>query len=213
MPPTRVALVTGGTKGVGYCLGKQLLKRIPSIVTFMSSRKSVEDYYPIIGMEEGAGARKRARFITMDISDKLSVIKNREDILKSVRGLDILVNNAGIFQRPDLNNFPKQCKQILATNYWGTKNVISAFRPHFNQNCRIVNITSHLAHVMSNPGTEEMKLKRETRDRLAEAGTAEELDVMVNKFMKDAERGCWRSEGWPSCGFSVSKMAINAFTR
>lgn len=38
---TRVALVTGGTKGIGYYIGKEIVKRIPSAVCYMTSRDSV----------------------------------------------------------------------------------------------------------------------------------------------------------------------------
>ena len=40
-----------------------------------------------------------------------------------------------------------------------------------------------------------------------------ELDGLMLKFQRDAVQGIWSKEGWPSCGYTVSKMAINAYTR
>ena len=34
----RLALVTGGTKGIGYYVGKEIVKRIPTVVCYMTSR-------------------------------------------------------------------------------------------------------------------------------------------------------------------------------
>jgi len=212
---TRVALVTGGTKGIGYYIGKEIVKRIPSAVCYMTSRDSVSGFSTILGMELGAGARDRSKFIQLDIRDEEMIGKHRDKIVKSFGGLDILVNNAGIYQKPtpEDDKFPLQVKEILSTNYWGTKNVITAFYNDFKPNSRIVNITSNLAHVKSVVEPDQAKLKGIARERFANARNLCELDGLVMKFQRDANLGIWEREGWPTCAYSVSKMAINAFTR
>ena len=166
-------------------------------------------------MELGAGARDRSKFIQLDIRDEEMIGKHRDKIVKSFGGLDILVNNAGIYQKPtpEDDKFPQQVKEILSTNYWGTKNVITAFYNDFKPNSRIVNITSNLAHVKSVVEPDQAKLKGIARERFANARNLCELDGLVMKFQRDSNLGIWEREGWPTCAYSVSKMAINAFTR
>ena len=166
-------------------------------------------------MELGAAARDRAKFVQMNVRDEEAVAKTREKLVKSYGGLDILVNNAGIYMLPDKDpaKFKEQVKEILATNYWGTKNVISAYWHDFKPHSRIVNITSNLAHVMSVVEEEQQKLKEIARQRFSEADSLCQLDGLVVKFQRDAELGSWKREGWPTCAYSVSKMAINSFTR
>ena len=44
---TKVALVTGGTKGIGYFIGKEIVKRIPSSICYMTSRDNVSGKHRI----------------------------------------------------------------------------------------------------------------------------------------------------------------------
>jgi len=210
---SQVALVTGATKGFGYHIGKELIRRVPSTVTYMSSRGDTGGMDAILGMELGGAARQRGKFITMDVTDPMSISAHRDAIVKRYGGLDILVNNAAIYEKPDMADFKAQSKRLLATNYWGTKNVYSAFYSDLKQDARIVNITSNLAHVKEENTSEVEELKRKTRDRFEAVSSLCELDGMVLKFQFDADTGRCKSEGWPECAYSVSKMAINTFTR
>ena len=213
---SQIALVTGAVKGFGYHIGKELIRRVPSTVTYMSSRGDTGGMEAILGMELGGGARQRGKFITMDVTDPMSIARHRDAIVKRYGGLDILVNNAAIYEKPDMANladFKAQTRRILATNYWGTKNVYSAFYSDIKTNARIVNITSNLAHVKENNTTEVEELKRKTRDRFNAVNSLFELDGMVLKFQFDVDTGSCKEEGWPECAYSVSKMAINTFTR
>ena len=163
---SRVALVTGATRGIGYNIGREIVKRMALTTTYMTSRVPVTGFSAILGMELGACARERAKFVKLDVRDVEQVDQLKEKIVKNFGGLDMLVNNAGIYHAADKNPevFPKQVQDILGTNYWGTKNVISAFQPHFKPHSRIVNITSNLGHIMSVKGMED-DLKEALRSR------------------------------------------------
>jgi len=209
----RVALVSGGSKGIGYMIGKELLKKIPSSYAFLTSRGDTGGMESILGMELGGGCRKRTAFITMDVNDQRCVREHADEIDKRYGGLDILINNAAIYERPDLENFHEQAKRIMNTNYFGTRNVIDAFFKNPKQHARMINITSNLAHVKEKNPSEVEALKRLTRDRFASAGNLDELNGLVYKFKEDVASGRCKEEGWPECAFSVSKMAVNAYTR
>jgi len=211
---TGAALVTGATRGIGYLIGKEIVKRLPRHTTFMTSRGSVEGYSSILGMELGAEARERTKFVSLDIREMEQVANLKDKIVKSFGGLDILVNNAGIYRYPekDRSAFHKQAREILNTNYWGTKNVIGAFMPHFKPHSRIVNITSNVGHMMAVQGVEK-EIRNMCRERFNDCKNECELDGLMMKFERDALYGTWVQEGWPSCAYAVSKMGINAYTR
>jgi len=208
-----VALVSGGSRGIGYMIGKELLRKIPSSYAFLTSRGDTGGMESILGMELGGGCRKRTKFITMDVNNQQCVLDYADFIQQRYGGLDILINNAAIYERPDLKNFHEQAKRIMKTNYWGTKNVIDAFFHKPKPNARMINITSNLAHVKEKHTDEVEALKKQTRDRFATANNVFELNGLVLQFEEDVSKGRCKEEGWPECAFSVSKMAVNAFTR
>jgi len=208
-----VALVTGGTRGFGYNVSKELLKRNLSIVTFMAARGDTGGMDAILNMELGAGARKRGTFITMDVTDPMSIALLRDAIVKRYGGLDIIVNNAAIYEKPNVANFDTQAKRIIETNYFGTKNVVTSFSDFIKPNARIINITSNLAHVKEEITCEEEERKRKTRDRFDIVKNLWELDGLVLRFREDVHWGRCKEEGWPECAYTVSKMAINSYTR
>ena len=210
---TVVALVTGGTKGVGYCISKELMSRIRHSVTYMTSRENTEGYDPLLAMDLGFGAVARSNFLTMDIRDKNIVKSHRDDMMAKWGGLDILINNAGIYFKPDENEFSEQAHAIIGTNYFGTLNVIKTFYSDFRPDARIVNITSNLAHVTTMCGPKITMLKQTARDRFSNVDNYEQLDDLVQEFLAAVDSGRWEEKGWPTCAYSVSKMAINAYTK
>ena len=210
---TIVALVTGGTKGVGYCISKELVSRISKSMTYMTSRENTAGYSSLMAMELGFAASQRSKFLTMDIRDKTIVKAHRDDMMATWGGLDILINNAGIYYEPDRTKYIQQAHATLDTNYFGTQNVIKTFYEDFRPNARIVNITSNLAHVTSVITPDQIVLKQKAREKFAEVDTYEKLDNLVHQFITDVDSGYWEEKGWPTCAYSVSKMAINTYTR
>ena len=85
--------------------------------------------------------------------------------------------------------------------------------PHFNPNCRIVNITSNMAHHSAGTSQEEILLRKNLEEKFNKIKTMYELDGYLRAFQTDVMLGTWREAEWPSCAYSVSKMAINVYTR
>ena len=166
-------------------------------------------------MELGTAARHRAKFLTLDVRDVGQIGSLRKTLMDKHGGIDILVNNAAGYLPPveDQTQFEVQTKTILETNYWGTRNLVNAFMPHFNPNCRIVNITSNMAHHSAGACPEEILLRKNLEDKFSRIKTMYELDGFLRAFQTDVLMGTWRENEWPSCAFSVSKMAINVYTR
>jgi len=128
--------------------------------------------------------------------------------------LDILVNNAGRYELPDtsLPTFGEHAELIINTNYWGLKNVINGMREIFTPGARVVNTSSHLGHLSLING--EAKKSLILREMLADPAITENtLDEMMTHFQQLAKVGGWESEGWPNCAYTVSKVAVNVYTR
>ena len=195
----RVALVTGGSRGVGYFIGKELLRNLPNITCYMAAREveNLSGHSALLGMELGAGVRDRAKFVNCDIRSFDQIEAVRDEIVRHHGGLDILVNNASIYRPADyqIENFTTHVQEVLQTNYWGTKKVISTFWDCYRPHSRIANITSHLAHVMTRVSTEEEERKALSRTRFGQVKTIPQLDSLVMKFQSDAEKGRSRQEG------------------
>jgi len=210
--PSKVALVTGGNKGIGFAIGRMILSRIPTAACYFVCKGEINGLQHVLSLDIGKCAYKRAKFSLVDIRD-LEAIKKKEKIIKdNYGGLDILVNNASIYAKPDHSKFAQQARELLETNYHGTVNFTRQLLPIMKKNARIVNITAELAHVKQTRDKIEMQYRERTLERFNEVKTCKELDDLVEQFKKDAE-GNWQLNYWPSCAFSVSKMAVNTFTR
>ena len=203
--------------GIGYHVGKEIIKKLQSATCYLTSRDALNfsGHEILIGMELGTAARHRAKFLTLDVRDVPQIGSLRKTLMDKHDGIDILVNNAAVYYQPvqDQTQFEIQTKAILDTNYWGTRNLVSAFLPHFNPHCRIVNITSNLAHHSAGTGQEEILLRKNLEEKFNKIKTMYELDGFLKAFQTDVMLGTWRENEWPSCAYSVSKMAINVYTR
>lgn len=114
----KVALITGGSKGIGRAIALAYGKRgIAVALTYMSDEDSAQDVVEEI--ESGGG---RAVAIHADVRDEASVETMVTDARDALGQIDILVNNAGV-------TMPKAWEKIT-TDDWNTivsTNLTSAF--------------------------------------------------------------------------------------
>ncbi|MCS6873128.1 MAG: SDR family oxidoreductase [Pyrinomonadaceae bacterium] len=86
----KVAFVTGGTRGIGRAIARELLKE--KVLTFICARNREEIRETIKSLSEFG----RIEGETCDVTDEKQVKVALEHCEKIFGGLDILVNNAGI---------------------------------------------------------------------------------------------------------------------
>ncbi|KAF7093729.1 hypothetical protein CFC21_096122 [Triticum aestivum] len=235
-PNKRIAVVTGGNKGIGFEVCRQLA-RDGGVTVVLTARDETR----------GAGAAEKLRplgvtdvvFHQLDITDASS-IATLVDFLEARFGkLDILVNNAGVGgveypQELDANDEKfagldsnqrlewmvknvrepiDAARKAVETNYYGTKHVIQALLPLLLQSSsqgRIVNVSSEygLLRLIRNE-----EVRRDLND--IHNLTEERLDEVLDKFLQDFEADALEAHGWPT-GFSAYKVAMaatNAYTR
>jgi NAD(P)-dependent dehydrogenase (short-subunit alcohol dehydrogenase family) len=146
--PSRIALVTGATRGIGLETVRQLATQ--GVHTLLAGRD--------LGRAEAAAAALKAEglpveAIALDVTDEASIAAAVQAVQARHGHLDILVNNAGIL-RDDPSLKPSQqtlqaWRSTFDTNLFGLVAVTNAFLPllHASASARIVNVSSLLGSI------------------------------------------------------------------
>ena len=219
----KVIIVTGASRGIGYGIGKELALRMPGASLYLTCRANQHQLTELdnnLKREIGA-ASDNARFRHLDVKDQKSIKKFFEVIRRKHKRIDILVNNAAKYNKPpasvhgkcsDLPLFLKEVEETARTNYFGLKSVIAACVPCLALDGRIVNMTSHMAsfNIFNEADSSSAELKRSFQDPEL---SMEALDDLVKKFLQEIKNKTWSSSGWPNCSYSVTKLAVNCYTR
>jgi len=137
-----VAVVTGGNRGIGLEICKELSKVGCRVV--LTSRD--EEHGKQAAAKLGAD-KKNIVYHKLDVTDSKDIETLRDWILKMYGRVDILINNAGVYLDEGTSVFnvdEKIVKETLDVNFYGAFNICRALVPIMRQNGygRIVNISS-----------------------------------------------------------------------
>ena len=136
----KVAVVVGGTSGIGLAIAKGLAEAGADVVASSRRAEQVEEAAAAI---EALG-RKSLR-LTSDVSDRASLQTLCDETVKAFGKVDILVNSAGKIKRAPTVDFPEDVwNDIMETNVTGTLRACQIFGKHMLERGygRIVNIAS-----------------------------------------------------------------------
>ncbi len=146
----KVALVTGGSRGIGRAVAIRLAQGGAKIA--FSYRSNHEAAQEVLGDLKGGGAHAMA--VAGDMANPADVERVVASAIQAFGRVDILVNNAGITRDNLLLRMSEEeWDEVIDTNLKGTFLVTKAVvRGMLRQRSgRIVNITS-VSGVMGNPG-------------------------------------------------------------
>jgi NAD(P)-dependent dehydrogenase (short-subunit alcohol dehydrogenase family) len=90
-----VALVTGGGRGIGASIARELAEAAMRVAVAARTRRQVE----LVAEEIGGVA------LEVDVSDEPSVARMVKDTERKLGPIDVLVNNAGVMTRSDAGPF------------------------------------------------------------------------------------------------------------
>ncbi|XP_073102199.1 (+)-neomenthol dehydrogenase-like [Elaeis guineensis] len=233
----RIAVVTGGNKGIGLEICRQLaLNGVRVILTARDEKRGQEAVEKL--REYGLSD---VLFHQLDVTDSPSIASLADFVRTEFGKLDILVNNAGIggttvnfetlnaskpsnnlegkgingipdWWKPHMQESLGRAEECLKTNYYGTRDVTEALIPLLESSIsgRVVNVSSTLGQlrVISN---EKLKQELSNIDDLAEKRLVE----LLNLFIEDFKEGLLNAYGWPTVysAYKVSKVLTNAYTR
>lgn len=146
----KVAVVTGGTRGIGRAAVKELVSLGADIAVIYSSNVEAAESLKT----ELSDSESKIEAFQLDVSDFDAAKKTVEEIVKIFGKIDILVNSAGITRDRLIAMMPeKGFDDVINTNLKGTFNMIRHCTPVFmkQRSGKIVNITS-VSGLIGNPG-------------------------------------------------------------
>ncbi len=141
----RVAVITGGTSGIGRALSLGLAQAGADVIATARRKQQVEETAAAI---EALG-RKTLR-VESDVTDRASLIALRDAALTAFGKVDIFINCAGRIKRtPTIDLTEEDWNVIIDTNLTGTLRACQVFgRPMLDRGYgRIINITSLNSYV------------------------------------------------------------------
>ncbi len=136
----RVAVVLGGTSGIGLALTKGLAEAGADVVPSSRRREQVD-----AAAAEVEAQGRRALRISSDVTDRASLEAALRETMRAFGKVDILVNCAGRTKRtPSLDLPEEEWQAILETNLTGTLRGCQVFGRHMAERGygRIINIAS-----------------------------------------------------------------------
>jgi NAD(P)-dependent dehydrogenase (short-subunit alcohol dehydrogenase family) len=147
----KIAVVTGGNRGMGFETCGQLGRRGARVV--LTSRDPAK----------GEAAAKRlqdagldVRHYPLDVADDASIGRLAGFVRTELGGLDILINNAGIVRGSDapreramrpFEALPAGLREVLATNLIGPFLLCQALIPLMRGSGRVVNVSSGMGQL------------------------------------------------------------------
>ena len=130
-----VALITGGSSGMGYEMAKQLLSEGATVIITARAGKRLDD-----SREKLAAEGSDIYAVPMDVCDESSVTEAAKWVEEHFDHIDMVVNNAGIGgNAPGMKDLPANhhffdipvysVKAVIDTNFTGFFTVASKFVP------------------------------------------------------------------------------------
>jgi NAD(P)-dependent dehydrogenase (short-subunit alcohol dehydrogenase family) len=143
----RVAVVTGGARGIGRSLCEGLLRAGAKVVAADLRWDDAEDFRKQVESSDNGMA------VDMDITDVAAVDAARDAVLDRFGGVDVLVNNAALVSetlfaptghRNTLDTTDQDWERMFGVNVFGTLKAIRGFIEPMRANKRgsIVNVVS-----------------------------------------------------------------------
>jgi NAD(P)-dependent dehydrogenase (short-subunit alcohol dehydrogenase family) len=149
----RVALVTGGARGIGEAVARRLAEAGAPVV--------IGDFRIVHAEETAASIRAAgasATAVALDVTDEGSIRKGLDEAVARVGPIDILINNAGVMPPPamlvDIDT--DEWDRVFAVNVTGLVKVsreVARRMIDARNGGVIVNLASTASYRVSNPGT------------------------------------------------------------
>lgn len=193
MNQTRLAVVTGSNRGIGYEIARQLVTRglrvIATARDFAAGAKAASE----IG----------ADFAPLDVASSESIGAFAHTLAEKEKHLDVFVANAGVA----FDGFNADvARRTMDINFYGAVRTTEKLLPLFRPGARIVMVSSGMGHLGCLGNDLRLKFSAPTLDR-------PKLEELVERFVAEVAAGTHAKSGFPSSAYSVSKVALNAYVR
>ena len=219
---SRVAVVTGANKGIGFAIVRQLALQYPSsplnngsFLIYLTARDKSRGEAAVKEIQsdpqlataralDSHGGLSTIKFHNLDIADPDSI----DGFVASMHmahpdGIDYLINNAGIAMNGfDLN----VVKTTLGCNYYGTLAMTEKMLPHIRDGGRLVNVASMVGKLGS-------RYSDPIKTRFLGAERVEDVNKLMEDFTEAVAKNEYQAQGWPGAAYAVSKAGTIGFTK
>ncbi|KAL3787419.1 hypothetical protein HJC23_001816 [Cyclotella cryptica] len=215
---SRIALVTGANKGIGFYIALQLAMSGLFGRVILGCRDATRGEAAVSQIESHLSAMKPqssasstcVSFLPLTLGETQSHRALRETLEEQYGKLDVLVNNAAMaFKGADPTPHEEQCKPTLDVNFRGTVVLTEELLPLIRRgdDARIVNVAS-MAGRLSQIVSTDLRSKLSSPDL-----SMSSLQEYVDQYEKDVVDGTYRQKGWGGSNYGMSKLAVIAATR
>ena len=140
----KVAIVTGGSKGIGAGIARQLAADGAKVIVNYATGRSGAD--KVVADIEAAGGQALA--VAADVTNQAEVEALINAAIGSFGRLDIVVNNAGVYQFAKIEESTEALyRRQFDINVLGPLLVSAAATPHLGKGSSIINISSFVTRV------------------------------------------------------------------
>ncbi|OPX05912.1 SDR family NAD(P)-dependent oxidoreductase [Mycobacterium sp. AT1] len=193
----RVALVTGGTRGIGKEAARNLVASGVTVV--LAARGEDEGRRAADELSRAGGAGGRALFHSLDLAEPESISRISAFVQQEFDRLDILVNNAalGKLPRPAFDVTAADMRQVFEINVFAVVALTEAVLPLLERSDagRVVNVSSERGSLGEGAVADGMRTAARVT---AEPGSMAYRVAFVTQ---------------PNMAYSTSKAALNAVTQ
>jgi NAD(P)-dependent dehydrogenase (short-subunit alcohol dehydrogenase family) len=207
----RIAVVTGGNRGIGFEICRQLARRGLQVV--LTSRGAAKGRAAV---KQLTGQGLDLDYHELDVTSASDIKALSVYVAKQFGRLDVLVNNAGVLLDPRGSRFldskAQTYRDTLDTNFFGPLQLCQALVPLMKQNGygRIVNVSSGMGQLFdmgnSSPAYRVSKTALNALTRIV-AAEVKGANILVNSMCPGWVR---TSMGGQSAPRSVEQAADNA---
>jgi 3-oxoacyl-[acyl-carrier protein] reductase len=140
----RVAVVTGGSRGIGASVARRLARDGAAVAVLYRVERTAAD--AVVDSIHAAGGNAAA--FQVDVREEGPISDVARAVAARFGEVNILVNSAGIFDAAPAGEIPYELFQRqFAVNTWSVVNVTQAVLPHFAESGgSIVNVSTSLVH-------------------------------------------------------------------
>lgn len=140
----KVAVVTGGSKGIGAAIAKALAKEGAAVVVNYASSKAGAEAV----VENITSAGGKAIAVQADVSKAAQAQELIEAAVKRFGRLDVLVNNSGVYEFASIEEITEEhYRRLFDVNVLGVLLATQAAAKHLGEGGSVVNISSAITHV------------------------------------------------------------------
>ena len=145
----KIALVTGGSRGIGAAIAKRLAREGARVtITWSTNPDRARE---VVESIEAAGGHAMA--IQADSANPADIRRAVASVVEHDGGLDILINNAGVATMVPVEDFDEaDFDRLIAVNVKGVYVATQEALRHLKDGGRIINIGSINADVVPFPG-------------------------------------------------------------